>query len=137
MPQRTATANYKPLIRCKGQLAPGTVTSNGGILYEIHQIGNCLRYRARIKTAGNGGTLDAFFIGPDVDIDQLIKNLTAFGSIPGTIYATGGPAQVPVTAGTEAQIFADCYGEGYILLKFTGTVGPGTIAFCDVARLAN
>lgn len=135
MPQRYPPSSYKPLIRCKGQLAAGVVTSNGGILYEIHQVGGCARFKARIKTSGNGGTIDAFFVGPDVDIDVVVKNAPAFGSIVGTIYSTGGPAQVAVVAGTESQIFADCYGEGYVILKFTGTVGAGAITYCDVGRV--
>lgn len=56
-----------------------------------------------------------------------------FTDLVGTKYTTGNPAQVPVVAGTEALIQAICLGDGYAIIKFTGTVGAGSITYCDIA----
>lgn len=140
MAPRISPPNYKPQIRCQGKgtnwgLGAGAVTSNGGIRYEVHAVGGCARFKARIKVSGNGGQLDAIFVGPDVDLEVLMKNDVAFASIVGTLYASGNPASVAVAAGTEAQIFADCYGEGFVLLKYTGATGAGAITYCDIGRV--
>lgn len=121
-----------PNRRLLGQLAAGAVTSNGGILYEIVPVFGQSSVSARIKTSGNGGTIDMIFVGPDFDPAQA-KDAIAFGSLKGTLYTTGNPAQVPVSAGTEVVITATPKGEGYVIIKFTGTVGAGAITFCDVA----
>ncbi len=90
------------------------------------------RLRIRIKTVTQGGTLDAFFVGPDFRVEQLPA--TAYASLVGTVYATGGGDQATVTAGTEANMDVDVWGEGYVLLKFTGG-GTGTIGFVDVSQV--
>lgn len=119
------------LRRLAGALAPGTATSVGGILYEVVPCYGAAKMRVRIKTAANGGTLDTVFVGPDFDFTQTV----AFASLVGTLYTTGNPAQVAVSAGTEAMIDATCVGEGYLIVKFTGTVGAGTITYVDVCGL--
>ena len=92
----------RPSYRLKGQLAAGAATSNGGILYELIPVRGSARVRVRIKTASNGGTLDLFFVGPDFN-QQQAEDGVAYGSLTGTIYTTGNPTQVAVTAGTEAK----------------------------------
>lgn len=132
--QRFAAANYKPLIRCNGKLGPGATFNLGDILYEIHQVGGCARASVRLLCSSGGGNLDLFFVGPDVDCDVVIAKAPAYAAISGTLYATGNPTTVAVVAATEAQILAECYGEGYIIVKFTANVG-GAIQYCDVSRL--
>lgn len=134
MPQRFPAANYKPNRRCKGLLRVGAPFTNTAILYEILPIAGASAWRARIKTATAGGTLDAFYIGPDVEIEAAIANATAYASIGGTIYTSGNPSQVAVTAATETKIEDSPKGEGYVLLKFTGG-GTGTISFVDLVTL--
>lgn len=131
MPIRQPDDIPRPQRRLTGALATGAATSNGGILYEVVPVRGSARFRCRIKTAGNGGTLDLVFVGPDFDTAQTV----AYGSLAGTLYTTGNPAQVAVTAGTEATITTDCYGEGFLLVKFTGSGGAGTITFCDVSQV--
>lgn len=123
----------RPSRRLTGNLAAGTATSNGGILWECVPVRGSARVKVRIKTSANGGTLDLIFVGPDFHSDQAAA--TAFASLNGTLYTTGNPAQVAVTAGTEAQISADCYGESYVVVKFTGTVGVGAITYCDISQV--
>lgn len=125
---------HRPARRLTGNLAAGTATSNGGVLYEVVPTHGAIRLRARIKTATNGGTIDLFAVGPDFNPDQAIAGVV-YGSLVGTIYTTGNPTQVNVTAGTEAKIDYDCYGEAYVIVKFTGTVGAGTVTYCDVCEL--
>jgi hypothetical protein len=124
----------RPHVRLVGQLKAGAATSNGGILYELVPVRGAARLRVRIKTATNGGTLDVFFVGPDFNQQQSGDGV-AYASLAGTIYTTGNGTQAAVTAGTEAKIDVDCYGESYALLKFTGTTGAGTITYVDVAQV--
>lgn len=140
MAQRLGDPHWKPLIRCKsgktnGTLAAGTSFANTNVRYEIHNVSGCSSVSARIKTATAGGTLDLFFVGPDVDIDSIIANDTAYASIGGTIYTTGNATQGTVTAGTECLVTATCHGEDFVIVKFTGG-GSGTITYCDVARVS-
>lgn len=123
----------RPSRRLTANLAVGTATSNGGILWEVVPVRGASRFRARIKTASNGGTLDVFPVGPDFDPAQLPA--TAYASLTGTIYTTGVATQAAVTAGTEATCTLDLYGESYVLVKFTGTVGAGTVTYCDVSQV--
>lgn len=124
----------RPARRMTGALAAGTATSNGGVLYEVIPLRGSARVRVRIKTATNGGTLDLLFVGPDFNQQQGV-DAVAFASLTGTVYTTGNPTQVAVTAATEATIVSDCYGEGYAIVKFTGTVGAGTVTYCDYSQV--
>lgn len=145
--QRFPGTNPKPLIRCKGQLKPGTTfTGAQSPLYEIHAVAGCARASVRMLCPTGGGNLDLFFLGPDVDVDRVIANAPAYaaitsyvdpsfaGATSSTIYATGGPIAVLVAQGVEAQIVVDCYGESFLVVQFTPSVG-GTIGFCDVSRV--
>lgn len=132
MPARAPDDIARPSRRLTGQLAAGAATSNGGVLWEAIAVRGSARVRARILTATNGGTIDLVFVGPNFDPGTPTA---AYASIVGTKYTTGNPTQVAVTAGTEATIVADCYGEGYLLVVFTGSVGAGVITFCDVSQL--
>lgn len=111
-------------------LGPALATANGGVRYEVVAVYGQAVLSVRIKTAANGGTIDIVFVGPDFEPDQ---GDLAFASLVGTKYTTGNPTQVAVAAGTEAIIQAVCIGDGYAIIKFTGTVGAGTISYCDVA----
>lgn len=141
MPARAPDDISRPHLQfvAPSALAPGTATSNGGVLYDIIPVRGAARVRVRIKTATNGGTLDLVFLGPQFDTAQSRATgavaATAYGSLVGTQYTTGNPTQVAVAAGTEAKIDADCYGESYVLVKFTGTVGAGTITYCDTSQV--
>src|SRR4051812_13553228 len=97
----------RPPRRLKKNLAAGVATSNGGILWELVPVFGSARVKVRIKTASNGGTIELIPVGPDFDPDQA--SATAFASLTGTPYTTGGPASVAVVAGTESQIFMDLY----------------------------
>ncbi len=130
---RTPQARARPARRLNGNLAPGAVTANGGVLWELVELFGAARARVRIKTVTNGGTIDIVFVGPDFPFDQA--NATAYASLVGTKYSTGNPSQVAVTGGTEAKIDFDCYGEQRALVKFTGTVGAGAIGYCDVSQI--
>lgn len=126
----------RPPIRCSSGLAPGTVTASAGVLYEIVPVWGAKTVRVRIKTATNGGTLDFFFLGPDFALSAgATAGSTAYASLGNTIYTSKGGTQLAVTAGTEAGQDVDCAGEGYLILKFTGTVGAGAITFVDVSQL--
>lgn len=121
-------------------LAAGTATAATGVLYDIIPVRGSAKLRVRIKTATNGGTLDVVLLGPDFDVQQARGTqgaaAVAFASLVGTQYTTGNPAQVPVTAGTEAKIdITDLSGESYALVKFTGTVGVGSITYVDVSQV--
>jgi hypothetical protein len=58
----------------------------------------------------------------------------AYSALGGTLYTSGNPSQLALTAGTEAKTDIDCYGEGYVLLKLTGS-GTGTVTYIDVSQL--
>ena len=131
---RAPADESRPHRRLTGQLAAGTATSNGGILYEVVPVRGSARLRVRIKTASNGGTLDVFFVGPDFNQQQSGES-GADGSLTGTIYTTGNGTQAAVSAGTEAKIDVDCYGENYAIIKFVGSVGAGTISYCDCSQV--
>lgn len=135
MPPRSPDRIPRPLRRLTGQLAAGSATSNGGIQYECIPVAGALRMRVTILTATNGGTLDVIRMGPDFSPDQLSPTPPAYAAIVGTKYTTGN-GTAAVTAGTEAKIDLDLYGESYVLVKFTGSVGAGTISYCDVGQLA-
>lgn len=115
-------------------LAVGKATANGTVQYEIVPVFGAATVSVRIKTATNGGTIDLFGVGPDFNPEQGIVDNLAFGSLVGTIYATGNPTQVAVAAATEVIITYTCKGESYLIIKFTGTVGAGTITYCDVCQ---
>lgn len=139
-PQRNASPSFKPLRRLNGQgsnygLKVGQTFINTAVKYEVVSVSGMAKITARIKTATQGGTIDIFFIGPDVDVDALLKNDTAYGSIVGTIYTSGNASQGTVVAGTEQLITVACSGEDYAVVKFTGT-GTGTVSYCDVATLS-
>src|SRR5581483_11444345 len=116
--------------------AAGAATANGQVNYEIIPVSGALSLRVRIKVATNGGTLDVFFLGPDFDLTQEQQGV-AYGSLVGTIYATGNPTQVPITAGTEAKADVTLNGEEYAIIKYTGATGAGSITFCDVCQHAD
>jgi hypothetical protein len=130
MDQRQPAARSRPHRRLKGALAAGAAFVLNGILYEVIPVFGSARFKARIKTAAAGGTLDLVFVGPDFDPAQVV----AFASLAGTQYSTGNPTQVAVTAGTATEISTDCYGEGYLIVKFTGG-GTGTISYCDTSQV--
>jgi hypothetical protein len=115
-------------------LGVGVATANGQINYEVIPIFGAASVSVRLKVATNGGTLDLFSVGPDFNPEQGAIDNTAFGSLVGTIHTTGNPSQVAVTAGTEAIITWTGKGEGYLIIKYTGAVGAGTITYCDVAQ---
>ena len=134
-PAALPRAHYRfSLVRTFG-LAPATVTANGQVQYEIVPLYGAISVSARIKVATNGGTLDMFAVGPDFNPEQGSKDNTTFGSLVGTVYTTGNPTQVPVTAGTEAIITYTGKGEGWLLIKYTGATGAGTVTYCDVSQL--
>lgn len=140
MGQGVAYQGFKQLHRLQGTasnygLGPTLATSNGGVRYEVISVSGMQKGVVRIKTATNGGTLDVFFIGPDVDVAALKAGNIAYASIAGTIYTTGNATQGAVTAGTEQIVTFNCAGEDYAVVKFTGTVGAGTITYVDVATL--
>lgn len=130
MTLRVPQAKVHPIRRLAGTLAPATAFVNNAVKYAVVPLLGALSVTARIKTASAGGTLDVFFVGPDFDPEQT----AAYASLVGTIYATGAPTQVAVSAGTEALITIACTGECYAIIKFTGG-GTGTITFCDVSAL--
>ena len=134
---RHPDAIYRGLIRCKNGLAAGAATANGVVIYEVVPVFGSARVRVRIKVATNGGTLDVIPVGPDFDVTSagVVAGSTAFGSLVGTQYATGGSTSNAVTAGTELKVDLDLYGETYLLLKYTGSTGAGSITYVDVAQL--
>lgn len=140
MVQRLATPSWKPLRRLDGQgsnygLRATRAFANTNIRYEVVCVTGMSKVTARIKTASAGGTLDIFFLGPDVDINEIQRADTAYGSIPGTIYTSGAASQGTVVAGTELLVTVACAGEDYAVIKFTGG-GTGTVTYCDVAALS-
>jgi hypothetical protein len=134
MAVRTPDIISRPIYRCTKNLAAAAVTANGGVLWEVVPVRGALRVRVRIKVSGNGGTIDLVFVGPNFDTEQSAS--TAYASLTGTLYTSGNPTQVAVTAGTETKIDVDCYGENFLLIKYTGAVGAGAITYCDVCQLS-
>lgn len=137
MTQRAPMAKSRPWRRLLKTgtnygLGPTAGFTNGSVRYEVVPVFGNAVLTVRAKTASQGGTLDIVLLGPDFDMEQIAGGDVALGSLVGTLYSTGAPTQVVVTAGTEAMIQATCRGEGYALIKFTGT-GTGTISYCDVA----
>lgn len=130
---RTPSSKARPAKRCNQGLAAGAITASGGVLWELVECFGAARLRVRMKTATNGGALDIVFVGPDFPHNP--PTATAYASLPATKYSTGNPTQVPVTAGTEAKIDVDCYGEQRALIKFTGSGGAGTVTYCDVSQV--
>ncbi len=136
MPSRFPATNYAPAIRCKGQLAAGTVLALGQVVYEVHAVAGRARVKVRLLVTGIGATLELFFMGPDAELEKAAKAGATYAQLPtyGTIYAAGAPAPVAVAPGVDAQTFADCYGESWVVVKVTAA-GATTITACDVMRV--
>lgn len=132
MPARTIDDIARPYRRLSGNLAPAAAYTNGAVLWEVIPVRGSARIRARLLCASANGTLDIVTVGPDFDPTQAPA--TAYASLTGTKHTSGNPTQVAVTAGTEATITHDCYGENFVLLVFTGG-GTGTITRVDVSQL--
>jgi hypothetical protein len=122
----------RPARRLTGQLAAGAATANTAIIYEVIPVRGAARVKVRLKVT-NTGTLDLLFVGPDFNQQQAVDGV-AFGSLTGTVYTTGNPAQVAIVANTENSISSDCYGESYAIVKFTGSA-TGAISYCDVSQV--
>lgn len=131
MPARQPDDISRAAYRLVRGLAVATAFVNTTVLWEVIPIRGAARVKVRFK-ATNTGTLDLFFLGPGFDQDQA--SATAYASLLGTIYTTGNPTQVAIVANTEAQIFSDCYGEGFAIVKFTGTA-TGAITYADVSQV--
>jgi|SRR6185312_13307105 len=134
-----ANPSYKPNHRLNATgtnygLAAGTAFVNTGVHYEIICVAGMQKGVVRIKTSGAGGTLDVFFIGPDVDTKLAMAQNAAYPP-PGTVYTTGNATQGTVVAGTEQLVAFTPAGEDYAIVKFTAT-GTGTITYVDVAALS-
>lgn len=134
---RVPDAVYRGPSRCTSGLKAGAATSNGGVIYEVVPVFGSSRLRVRIKVATNGGSLDVIPVGPDFDVTAagVAAGSTAFASLVGTQYTTGGSLANAVTAGTEVKADLDLYGESYVILKYTGATGAGTITYADVSQL--
>jgi|SRR6185312_3908722 len=117
----------RPPRRLIGALKAGAVCVASTAMSEYVAIPNKGDVRVRIK-ASVGGTISLHYMGPDVDVTA--------GT--GTEYSTGNPADVTVTADTEAMVDtgkdtdAHPMGEGYVKITYTPS-GSGTITFCDVS----
>lgn len=112
-------SRFRAAIRCKGVLAASAAVVNATPVSEYVQVAGSARVRARIKTSG-AGTLDLTF-------GFFVNDVF-------TAYATGNPAQVAVSAATEAKIESDTYGESWCKVTFTPSAN-GTVTFCDVSQL--
>lgn len=128
---RSPEAKVHPLRRLQHNLAVAAAYVNTTILYEIVPVLGAQKVTARFKGTA-AGTLDMVFVGPD--FPPYPDPATAFASLKGTLYATGNPTQVAITANTEALITGTCNGEGFVIIKFTGTA-TGAVTYCDVATL--
>lgn len=122
-------------MRCKRSLKAATAFVNLQVLYEIIPIFGSFRARFRARVAAAGATLDFIFVGPDFDPDQELAAKT-FAQLAGTQYTSANPTQLVLVAGTEGNKDVDLYGEGYVILKLTGS-GSGTIDYVDIAQLPN
>lgn len=104
-----------------GELAPGATVASGATVGVLVPIFGYEEVRIRLKTTSGAGTLKATFIRPDGD-----------GAFPddGTHrHTTGNPADVSVSAATEAMMeVSDLRGEAYLLVEYVddGVTGPGT-----------
>lgn len=114
-------------------LRVGQTFANTNVRYEIVSCAGMQKIAVRVKTASAGGTLDIFFLGPDVDVEAALNGNTAYPPA-GTIYTSGNATQGTIVAGTELLVTATTNGEDYAVVKLTGT-GTGTVTYCDVAML--
>lgn len=115
-----------------GGLAVAAAFVNTNVLYEVIPVRGAAKVRVRFK-ATNTGALDLIFVGPDFNQQQAVDGV-AFASLTGTSYTTGNPTQVAIVANTEAKIDSDCYGEGYVIIKFSATA-TGAVTFCDASQI--
>jgi hypothetical protein len=113
-------------------LRPTQTFANTNVRYEVVCVSGMNKVTARIKTATAGGTLDIFFIGPDVDVEALVKNDTAYASIVGTIYTTGNATQ-GACRGNGADRDGRVQRRG-LRGHRVHRRGTGTVTFCDVVR---
>lgn len=138
-PQRIPTPSWKPTKRFQsgntnGTLKAGTTFANTDVRYEIVNVAGMSKITVRAKATA-AAKVDIFFLGPDVDIDAVIKNDTAYASIAGTIYTSGGATQGTLVANTENLVTVACSGEDYAIVKLTGNAS-GAITFMDVSMLS-
>lgn len=99
-------------------LASGRSVTNATEYKTLVPIAGARFFRGRLK-ATVAGTLRAFLL--------LADGVTRA--------ATGNPADVPVTANTEAKIdIDDLHGEGFLELSFTPSA-TGTLNYADVCQL--
>lgn len=115
--------------------ATGAVTGSTTYSQVVATAGSA-RIRVRILTATATGTLNVIPIAPmgATSTDEATYN--ANGKIDTskiTPYATG-TGTVSVSAGTEANVDLDLYGENHCLVQFVCTLS-GTIAFVDVSQV--
>lgn len=117
-------------------LRVGQTHANTNVRYEIVSCAGMQKIAVRLKTSGTC-TLDIFFLGPDLDVDAARVGDIAYATFAagGTVYTTGNATQGTASANTELLVSATPNGEDYAVVKLTGTVTGGTIAYCDVAML--
>lgn len=138
MPQRAPVQGFKKSHRFQGTgtnygLGVGTAFVSTGVHYEMVCVAGMQKISVRAKCT-NTGTIDIFFLGPDVDIEALLRGNVAYASIAGTIYTSGGATQGTLVANTELQVTATPQGEDYAVVKLTGTA-TGAVTYIDVATL--
>lgn len=94
------------------------------------------RIRARMLTANVGGTLKMSFaraVGTD---DTVVKADGTIDVTKLTLYGSGNPTNVTVTAGTEAVIDSDCHGEAYVVVELDYTAGAnGAVSLLDITQV--
>lgn len=135
----SVTLPYRGIVpplhrRLQGNLAAGADLSSGTSKSEVICIAGCARVRAYVQ-ASIAGTLKLQFVQP-VASDGAIDGSGAIDVTKVTAYTSSKPADIPVTANTEAEIHADVYGEAFVMVTFAYTAtGSATLTFCDMSAV--
>jgi hypothetical protein len=117
------------------QFRPGGAITKNGSIYTIIPVASGGKFRMRFE-ASVGGTMVSAYLKPGIT-PGLYKSFyhAKDGSDPVT--TTGNPADVTVTADTEALLeINDLSGEAYLLVKFTeANVAAGTVTSANICQL--
>jgi len=135
--QRSTTASTAPGLggTATVQGLAGTVAASSTYSQVVACAGSA-RLRVRIKTATATGTLNVKPIAPLAASPKDESAVAADGTIdPAKVTAyTTGTGTVSVSAGVEANVDLDLYGENHVLVEFVCTL-DGTITYCDVSQV--
>ena len=135
---RSTTASVSPGLQGASATPDGSggAVTNGTTYRELVPCAASSRLRVRLLTVTATGTLNVKLVAPIAASITDESATAASGFVDPakvTAYPTGS-GSVSVSAGTEAKVDVDLYGENYALIEFVCSLN-GIITYCDVSQV--